>query len=151
MASNKTELRALKKLITEADLILSTTDLPQNRTARCRELLKSALALTDDLINQAKLPAAALLGQNGGSVTAKRGSDYFRKLAARRKTHGGGRPPKTPELEITGKTGDRIPVLAQCSICRGRTAFHADGRTLDDSTQAIEEQFQKHVRKVHSI
>jgi hypothetical protein len=29
MASNKTELRALKKLIAEADLILSTTDLPQ--------------------------------------------------------------------------------------------------------------------------
>jgi hypothetical protein len=27
-------------------------------------------------------------------VTAKRGSDYFRKLAAKRKTHGGGRPRK---------------------------------------------------------
>ena len=26
----------------------------------------------------------------GGTVTAKRGSAYFRKLAARRKTHGGG-------------------------------------------------------------
>jgi hypothetical protein len=75
-------------------LILSTTELPQNRTARCRELLHSALALTDDLPSQAKLPAAAILGRKGGSVTAKRGSAYFRKLAARRKTYGGGRPRK---------------------------------------------------------
>ena len=94
MASNRTELTALKKLLSETDLILSTTELPQNRTARCRELLRTALALTEDLISQAKLPAAAILGRKGGSVTAKRGSAYFRKLAARRKTHGGGRPRK---------------------------------------------------------
>jgi hypothetical protein len=94
MASNLTELSALRKLITETDLILSTTILPENRTARCRELLQTALALTNDLIKQTKLPAAAILGRKGGSVTAKRGSAYFRKLAARRKTHGGGRPRK---------------------------------------------------------
>ncbi len=94
MASNRPELTALKKLLSETDLILSTTELPENRTARCRELLRTALALTDDLIKQAKLPAAAIMGRRGGSVTAKRGSAYFRKLAARRKTHGGGRPRK---------------------------------------------------------
>jgi hypothetical protein len=75
MASNRTELPALRKLQSETDLILSTTTtLPQNRTARCRELLHSALALTDDLLSQAGLPAAAILGRKGGSVTAKRGS-----------------------------------------------------------------------------
>jgi hypothetical protein len=94
MASNRTELATLKKLLSETDRILATTDLPENRTARCRELLSSAMALTDDLLNQAKLPAAALLGSKGGAVIAKRGSDYFRKLAAKRKTHGGGRPRK---------------------------------------------------------
>ena len=94
MASHRTELTALKKLLSETDLILSTTALPENRTARCRELLRTALGLTDDLISQAKLPAAAILGRKGGSVTAKRGSAYFRRLAARRKTHGGGRPRK---------------------------------------------------------
>jgi hypothetical protein len=94
MASNRTELTTLKKLLSETDLILSPTELPQNRTARCRELLRTALALTDDLISQAKLPAAAIMGRKGGAVTAKRGSAYFRKLAARRKTHGGGRPRK---------------------------------------------------------
>jgi hypothetical protein len=94
MASNRTELNSLKRLITEADLILSTTTLPENRTAKCREFLHAALALTNDLILQTKLPAAAILGRKGGTETAKRGSAYFRKLAARRKTHGGGRPRK---------------------------------------------------------
>ena len=37
---------------------------------------------------------AAALGKKGGSKTAKRGSDYFRKLAAKRKTFGSGRPSK---------------------------------------------------------
>ena len=40
---------------------------------------------------------AALMGHEGGSVTAKRfGPDHFRQLAAKRKTRGGGRPPKAP-------------------------------------------------------
>jgi len=97
MASNRKELATLKNLLSEADLILSTTKLPENRTARCRELLRSALALTDDLLNSAKLPAAAVLGRKGGTETAKRGSDYFRQLAAKRKTLGGGRPRKEVE------------------------------------------------------
>ena len=92
--SKRNELAALKRMLTEADLILSTTQLPQNRTARCRELLISSIAIANDLLTQSKLPAAAILGHKGGSVTAKRGSDYFRKLAAKRKTHGGGRPRK---------------------------------------------------------
>lgn len=37
------------------DFILETTPvLPQNRTARCRENLKAALALTDDLLKQTR-------------------------------------------------------------------------------------------------
>ena len=56
----------------KADLILATTDLPEGRAVRYRELLRSALALTGDLIGQAKLPAAALLGRKGGSQTSKR-------------------------------------------------------------------------------
>ena len=98
MPSNRTELKALKNLITDADLILSTTDpLPENRTPACRELLKTALALTDDLIKQARhmTPAAALLGHKGGSTTARRhGPEHYRQMAAQRKTHAGGRPRK---------------------------------------------------------
>ncbi len=96
--SQRKQLAALKNLLSETDHILATTpELPENRTARCCELLRSALALTDDLLSQSKQPAAIALGRKGGSVIAKRGSDYFRNLAARRKTHGGGRPRKSSE------------------------------------------------------
>ena len=90
--ADRTELATLKRLIGEANHILETTpELPENRTARCRELLGSALALADDLLKQAKSPAAATLGRKGGSVTAKRhGSEHYRQMAARRKTHGRG-------------------------------------------------------------
>src|SRR5690348_8289440 len=95
--SNRTELKALKNMISQVDLILSTTvALPENRTGRCRQLLRSALALTDDLLNQASIPVAAVLGQKGGSSTVKKyGPDHFRQLAAKRKTRSGGRPRKT--------------------------------------------------------
>jgi hypothetical protein len=86
------ELTALKRLLSQLDANLST--LGDERTARCREILNAARALTDDLLNQSKMPAAALLGAKGGSVTAKRGPEYFRQLAAKRKTRAGGRPRK---------------------------------------------------------
>jgi hypothetical protein len=92
MAKPPTELRALKNLISEAELILSTTTLPENRSRRALELLRAASALTDDIIGQAKLTPAAVLGRKGGAAMAQRGSDYFRKLAAKRKTRAGGRP-----------------------------------------------------------
>lgn len=38
---------------------------------------------------------AAIMGSKGGSETAKRGSDYFRQLAAKRKNRAGGRPKKS--------------------------------------------------------
>jgi hypothetical protein len=96
MPTDKSSLRALKNLISEVDLILETTpDLPQNRTGRSRELLRAALALTDDLISQTKMPAAAAMGRIGGATTARKyGSDHFRQLAALRKTRAGGRPRK---------------------------------------------------------
>lgn len=65
--------------------------------ARSRELLNAAQGLVADLIKQREMPAAAVLGSKGGAQTAKRGSDYFRQLAAKRKTLGGGRPRKPVE------------------------------------------------------
>jgi len=41
-----------------------------------------------------KNPAAVALGRLGGQATAERGPNYFRKIAAMRKTRAGGRPPK---------------------------------------------------------
>src|SRR6202162_4295299 len=96
MPSDRTSLQTLKRLIAEVDLILETTPLPENRTTRSRELLRAALALTDDLLATAKSgkSAAAILGSKGGNAIAKRGSEYFKQLAAKRTTHAGGRPKK---------------------------------------------------------
>ena len=42
-----------------------------------------------------KNPAAVALGRKGGKALAeKHGPEYFAALNAKRKTHGGGRPPK---------------------------------------------------------
>jgi hypothetical protein len=73
---------------------LSGSGQPQNRTGAARENLNAALALVDDLIGQSKLSAAAVLGRKGGASVAKRGSEYFSQLAAKRKTRAGGRPRK---------------------------------------------------------
>jgi hypothetical protein len=89
--ARRNDLRALRKLIAEAQTLLTTTTLPEGRSQRAHELLTAAVSLADDLLEQ---NPAATLGAKGGKITAKRGSEYFRKLAARRKTFGGGRPSK---------------------------------------------------------
>ena len=97
--SNRDSIEALKNLLSEADLILSTTTpLPENRTPRCRELLSAALALADDLLKQGDVTSASALGHKGGSTTARRhGPEHYRMMAAARKTQAGGRPPKKAE------------------------------------------------------
>src|SRR5437588_10646825 len=48
--------------------------------------------------------------------------DIYRWLSKRFRDFKSSDMPKTnAQLVITGKTGPGIPVLAQCSICRGRT------------------------------
>ncbi len=84
-------MKALRNLIADAQTLLTTTELPDGRSQRAHELLTAAVHLADDLLEQSP---AATLGAKGGKETAKRGPDYFRKLAAKRKTFGGGRPPK---------------------------------------------------------
>ena len=84
-------------MISEVDLLLETTiALPENRTGRSRELLRAALAITDDLISEnskADQSHAAALGRKGGSTTANKfGPEHYRRMAAARKTRGGGRP-----------------------------------------------------------
>jgi hypothetical protein len=57
MAKNKGELVTLKRILSEADLIPSNTKLPEGRSERSRQLLRSAMALTDDLLNIGKMAA----------------------------------------------------------------------------------------------
>jgi hypothetical protein len=87
----RNDLKALRNLISEAQLILKTTPLPERRSERAYELLTAAINLADDLLTQSP---AVTLGTKGGKTTAKRGSDYFRQIAAMRKENKGGRPSK---------------------------------------------------------
>jgi len=92
MARKQTDLKALRNMIGDAHDILRTTILPEERSQRAYDLLTAAVHLADNLLEES--PAAAL-GAKGGKETAKRGSEYFRQLAAKRKTNAGGRPSKS--------------------------------------------------------
>src|ERR1700682_5236810 len=93
MPTDRASLLALRDLIADTDLTLETIpNLPQNRTAHCRENLRAALALAEDLLKQQHMTAAATLGRKGGSTTARKlGTEHYRRMAAARKTRGGGR------------------------------------------------------------
>ena len=53
MQPDRDSLQALKNMIEQVDLLVSTTEpLPENRTPRCQELLRAAIAITDDLLNE---------------------------------------------------------------------------------------------------
>jgi hypothetical protein len=48
--SDQASIEALKNILAQLQLLISTsTPLPENRTARCLELLRAATALADDL------------------------------------------------------------------------------------------------------
>ena len=98
-SSDRSSLLALRELIADTDVILeTTTNLPQNRTACCRENLRVALAVADDLLKEQCMTPAAIMGHKGGSTTAQRlGVEHYRKMAAARKTNAGGRPRKQPK------------------------------------------------------
>jgi hypothetical protein len=85
------DLKSLRNLISEAQSLLATALLPEGRAQRAHELLTAAVALADDLLEQSP---AAMLGAKGGKQTAKKGSEFFREIAAKRKTFKGGRPSK---------------------------------------------------------
>ena len=84
-------MKALRNMIAEAERILLTTTLPQGRAERACDLLDAAVKLADHLLSERP---AATLGKKGGLKTAERGPEYFKRIAAMRKTRAGGRPRK---------------------------------------------------------
>lgn len=99
-SATRTDLRAIRNMISEADLLITTTvELPEGRSIRAHELLSAAMRVADQLLITVKerKPAAAVLGAKGGQRTAERGPEYYRKIAAMRKTRAGGRPKNMPE------------------------------------------------------
>jgi hypothetical protein len=95
--SRRGDLEALRDMIQEIDDLISTIDsIPEDRAKRFGELSRTALALADDLIAHPPGGPAALGSRGGKATLAKGGSGYFSKIAAMRKTKGGGRPKKNP-------------------------------------------------------
>ena len=73
MPSDRRSIEALKNILSQIELLISTTDLlPENRTNRSLSLLRAAHALVDDLLNQPYMTPAAFLGSKGGSATAQK-------------------------------------------------------------------------------
>jgi len=96
--STRPDLKALYRLINQADSVLNSIPNPHPSVASARESLNAALALSRDLAK--RQPDAAALGAKGGKATAKRGAEYFKRIAAMRKTKAGGRPPRKGELKV---------------------------------------------------
>lgn len=91
MANNKQDLKALRRLISQAVLVVDT--IPAHPSVkRAKELLNAAGKLAEDL---ASVNPAVALGTRGGTKTAERGPEYFKRIAGMRKTRAGGRPRKT--------------------------------------------------------
>lgn len=94
----RNDLKALHRLIDQADLVLDTIPNPHPSMASARESLNAALSFSKDLIKRVNTDsvsknAAAALGSRGGNATlASKGPEHFSKLAGMRKTRAGGRP-----------------------------------------------------------
>ncbi len=86
-------MKALQRIISQAELVLGTIPDPHPSIARTRELLTAAAALSKDLANRP--PEAVALGAIGGKKTAERGPEYYARIAGMRKTNAGGRPKKS--------------------------------------------------------
>jgi hypothetical protein len=98
--STRRDLKALYRLINQADLVLATIPNPHPSMPSARESLNAALALSKDLITRKtdealNITSAAALGSKGGNATlASKGPEYFKRISAMRKKKAGGRPKK---------------------------------------------------------
>jgi hypothetical protein len=99
--STRRDLKALRNLVNQADLSLALIPDPHPSIVSARESLNAALALSKDLASRFSDPlkaGTAAMGSKDGSKTAERGPEYFRQLAAKRKTRSGGRPRKESDI-----------------------------------------------------
>lgn len=90
--TRKQDLKALMRIISQAELVLGTIPDTHPSMARLRELLTAASTLSKDLASRP--PEAVALGAIGGKKTAERGPEYFARIASMRKVKAGGRPRK---------------------------------------------------------
>ena len=83
-----------KELAAIRTSLLRAVDAPEQ--GESRRIIRRVIRRIDLLAEQLSKTQAEL-GREGGLKTAERGPDYFRQIAAMRKTRGGGRPRKQTE------------------------------------------------------
>lgn len=79
-----------------SDTLHRAAEAPTLKEARA--IIAEAIQRTERL-SKAVAMAAVKRGRKGGTKTAERGPDYFRQIAAMRKTRSGGRPRKQKNME----------------------------------------------------
>jgi predicted RNase H-like HicB family nuclease len=127
------ELHALRNLISEADLILSTTTLPEGRATRCRELLGAAIALAEDFITQANLTPAAVLGRKGGNTTW-----YAKCCIGALSTRRTDSMPNTPNIQVIFKLSITIRHDGEASVFVSHCPALGVYSQADSEPEAIE-------------
>jgi len=99
VVANRAELKALCSLISEAELLLTSTSLPKAHAKRAAQLLRSARIIAEALVEN---PPAAAKARKSGSKTAGGGSVHARPIAGTKKAGAARKPPnlRLPAAEM---------------------------------------------------
>lgn len=78
--------------------LLRRLELGESQRRRCLKLIENALGNLESMTAALSGGVGVLFGSRGGQKTAERGPDYYRQIAAMRKTRAGGRPRKAKNI-----------------------------------------------------
>lgn len=135
----RSDLRALKSLIDQAYLIVSTEPIPRGGIESARENLDAARRLAKVLLMKPETSAAAELGKIGGKKTAERGPEYFRDIAAKRKTRAGGRPKKYEDVLSSGQSPSSVRSRSAFVIAKRVQELGMNAKTLAGAIHCTEQ------------
>jgi len=99
VVANRAELKALCSLISEAELLLTSTSLPKAHAKRAAQLLRSARIIAEALVEN---PPAAAKVRKSGPKAAGGGPAHARPIAGTKKAGAARKPPnlRLPAAEM---------------------------------------------------
>lgn len=90
-----------------AAVLLRRLELGESQRRRCLRLVEGALGNLESITAALAGGVGVLFGSRGGQKTAERGPEYYRQIAAMRKTRAGGRPRKVKSASETRQTKEQ--------------------------------------------
>jgi len=133
------DVRALKNLVDQAYLVVSTDPIPRGGIESIRENLDAARRLARLLLVKPEKSAAVELGERGGKKTAERGPEYFSQIASMRKTKAGGRPKKHQDVLTSGATPSSVRSRAAFVIVERIRELSMDTKALAKAIHSSEQ------------